>query len=228
MSVGGAFRDQIFGRATWNVPVRDRTAHLYAVGSALARPDAPVAGAAPPKGRALAATDPRLHQAIGLYLSAVWRVLRRSGLSTADCEDISQEAFWVLAQKLDRVPDHAVRAFLLSTALKLAANRLRSRWHRSVTEPLDPDLRPSDALPAEDALDLRRARDLLDRALAELALPERTVFIMVCLEQMSRSEVAAALEIPEGTVASRLKRGRQGFEAALGRLREGFRSDTHD
>jgi len=44
------------------------------------------------------------------------------------------------------------------------------------------------------------------------------------LEQMTRAEVAQALSIPEGTVASRLRHARSAFESSVRRLRAGSRS----
>ncbi len=152
-------------------------------------------------------------------MDLVWRVLRRSGLGAADAEDAAQEVFWVLARRLERVPERAERSFLVSTALRVASDHKRLKWQRSVTNAFDPDHSPSDDLEPDRALELRRARDLLDEALGTLGDADRQVFVLAELEQMTRAEVAAALCIPEGTVASRLVRAREALEAALRRLR---------
>ncbi|MEI9952186.1 MAG: sigma-70 family RNA polymerase sigma factor [Pseudomonadota bacterium] len=164
-------------------------------------------------------SDPRLRAAVANHVALVWRVLRRTGLGPADAEDASQDVFWVLAQRFDDVPERAQRSFLVSTALRVASDRKLSKWHRSVSAGLDVEARVSDAPLPDEALELRRASALLDEALATLEEVERAVFVLAELEQLTRGEVAEVLGIPEGTVASRLKRARESLEIAVRRLR---------
>jgi RNA polymerase sigma-70 factor (ECF subfamily) len=168
--------------------------------------------------------DERLRAAVSAHLALVWRVLRRGGLGPADAEDASQDVFWVLAQRLGSVPERAQRSFLVSTALRVASDRRQSKWRRSVTGGLDSEACASEAPLPDEALDRRRAEALLDQALDTLEAPDRAVFILAELEQMTRAEVAQALEIPEGTVASRLRRARESFQVAVRRLRTRPRS----
>jgi RNA polymerase sigma-70 factor (ECF subfamily) len=179
------------------------------------------AGVATPLSSNPTRSDPRLREALDRYLSLVWRVLRRSGLGSADAEDASQDAFWVFAQRMDSVPVQAERAFLVSTALRIASTCHRSKWHRSVIA-IEGEVGASDAPLPDEVLEQRRAAELLDVALAALDDDDRAVFILTDLEQMSRSEVALALELPEGTVASRLRRVRATVFAAVRRQRSGL------
>lgn len=168
--------------------------------------------------------DGRLRAAVSSHLGLVWRVLRRTGLTAADAEDASQDVFWVLAQRFEDVPERAQRSFLVSTALRVASDRKQSKWHRSVSAGLDLEARASEAPLPDEAVEIRRAGALLDEALETLSELERAVFVLAELEQMTRAEVAEVLSIPEGTVASRLKRGRQTLETAVRRLRARPRS----
>lgn len=172
-----------------------------------------------PAAMRMPSADPRLRAAVANHIALVWRVLRRTGLGAADAEDASQDVFWVLAQRFEDVPERAQRSFLVSTALRVASDRKHSKWHRSVSAGLDVEARVSDAPLPDEALDIRRAGALLDEALATLDELERSVFVLAELEQMTRVEVAAVLGVPEGTVASRLKRARASLEIALRRLR---------
>jgi RNA polymerase sigma-70 factor (ECF subfamily) len=180
--------------------------------------------AATPAVTRMPAADARLRAVVDSHLALVWRVLRRTGLGAADAEDASQDVFWVLAQRFDDVPERAQKSFLISTALRVASDRKQSKWHRSVSAGLDVEARVSDAPLPDEALDIRRAGALLDEALATLEELERTVFVLAELEQMTRAEVASVLGIPEGTVASRLKRARESLEIAVRRLRSRPRS----
>lgn len=165
--------------------------------------------------------DTRLREAVRQHLDLVWRVLRRGGLAAADAEDACQDVFWILARRLDPVPDRAQRSFLVSTALRVAADRRRSKWHRAVQIGLEQDEHESPTPLADEQLERSRAARLLDRALATLTEDERAIYILAELEQLSRTEVAEALAIPAGTVASRLQRARENFAAALRRLQRG-------
>ncbi len=65
---------------------------------------------------------------------------------------------------------------------------------------------------AENRLHLAAVR----RAIDGLPEEQRAVLMLVCVEGLRYREAAAALEIPEGTVMSRLSRARAGLNAALG------------
>ena len=83
----------------------------------------------------------------------------------------------------------------------------------SVPEGVDP--RPS----AEALLDQKRLRMILDRVLDTLTDDLRVSFVLYELEGMSSPEIAELLRIPVGTVASRLRRGREAFEVEVGRVK---------
>ena len=68
-------------------------------------------------------------------------------------------------------------------------------------------------------LDQKRLRQMLDRVLDELSDDLRVSFVLYELEGMSSPEIAALLGIPVGTVASRLRRGREAFEIAACKLK---------
>jgi RNA polymerase sigma-70 factor (ECF subfamily) len=63
----------------------------------------------------------------------------------------------------------------------------------------------------EQLLDQKRARQILDQVLETMAPDLRMVFVLYELEELSMIEIANALTIPQGTVASRLRRARADF-----------------
>ncbi len=71
-------------------------------------------------------------------------------------------------------------------------------------------------VPAQRATqnDLLELRDL-ERALALLPLEQREILLLVALEEMSYAEIARTLNIAQGTVMSRLARGRGRLKALL-------------
>jgi RNA polymerase sigma-70 factor (ECF subfamily) len=66
---------------------------------------------------------------------------------------------------------------------------------------------------------------VLDEILEAMPMDLRTVLVLFELEQMTKGEVAALLEIPVGTAVSRLRRAREEFKLAAKRrlAREGSR-----
>jgi RNA polymerase sigma-70 factor (ECF subfamily) len=67
-------------------------------------------------------------------------------------------------------------------------------------------------LDPEQLLDSKQRRAALDRALDEMPLDQRTVFVLFELEGFLLPEIAESLQIPLGTATSRLRRARQRFE----------------
>ena len=63
--------------------------------------------------------------------------------------------------------------------------------------------------------------ELLREALKELQPMLRTAIIMRDLQEMSYSEIAAQLDLPEGTVKSRINRGRIELALQIKRMRGG-------
>jgi RNA polymerase sigma-70 factor (ECF subfamily) len=166
-----------------------------------------------------AAQPDRLRSAVAAHYELVWRVLRRLGVPEASVEDAAQQVLIVFASRLSDVRAGAERAFMVATAARVAADVRKKRAR--AREDLDPDLLsalPSDALPADEQLDRGRARVLLDRVLRQLPDDLRTVFVLFELEDMTMATIASLLELPAGTVASRLRRARAMFEAEAARL----------
>ena len=99
-----------------------------------------------------------------------------------------------------------MRAWLFTIMHNLFVNQIRREQHRAeVSLEQFPAEQPT-SRPAHDAsLELRD----LDRALQRLSQEQREVLLLVGLEQFSYAEAARVLDIPIGTVMSRLSRARE-------------------
>lgn len=106
-----------------------------------------------------------------------------------------------------------LRAWLFTVMHNVFVNQVRSAV-ATRTVPMDDTV--SD-LPQAQATDRLEIRDL-DAALQALPEEQRAVVLLVGLEQMSYEEAAKVLEVPIGTVMSRLSRGRE----RLRRLTQGL------
>jgi RNA polymerase sigma-70 factor (ECF subfamily) len=112
--------------------------------------------------------------------------------------------------------------WIYSLALRRVADHFRSPKRREVPSgwPGDdsfPAPKSTAGVLAPDEQAVRRDEDRrVNRALARAAEPERAVLLAYYLGEMSVSEISRTLEIPEGTVKTRLHRGRQMLRKELG------------
>ncbi|MFO0598656.1 MAG: sigma-70 family RNA polymerase sigma factor [Myxococcaceae bacterium] len=147
------------------------------------------------------------------HYDLVWRVLKGVGVPDASAEDGAQQVFMIAARRMDDIEPGKERAFLCATAVKIAAPLRAKPNHVPVDEAAEPR---SDHTPA-DEVHRQQQRALLARFLSQLDDDLRTVVVLSELEGLSKKEVADALGIPEGTAASRLRRGREELQAIFTR-----------
>jgi RNA polymerase sigma-70 factor, ECF subfamily len=144
--------------------------------------------------------------------AAVFRYAHRLCGCTIEAEDLTQQAFLIALQKFDqlREPDRAC-SWLLAVVRTCFLKSIRK------TRPLP--MANFDALvehvaartPTVEEID----RDQLAAALAELPEEFRVVVVMYYFEELSYQEIAEELEIPVGTVMSRLSRGKSHLRRRL-------------
>jgi RNA polymerase sigma-70 factor (ECF subfamily) len=161
----------------------------------------------------------RLKDVVDRHFALAGRIVRNLGIADCDVDDILQQAFSITASRLADIPPGKERAFLIQTAIHLAgsARRARARSRETPTAEL-PEV--SDGRPSpEERSDQARALRLLDGVLAGMELDLRTVFVLYEVEELSMAEIAGVLQVPPGTVASRLRRAREDFLARVHRVR---------
>ena len=135
-------------------------------------------------------------------------------MPSASLDDAMQHVLMIAASKLDRIEPGKERAFLLGIAHGVAANSRRLHARRAEV-PYDADAGIHPNPDPEQLLELKHRRALLDEALDTLSEDQRATFVLFELEGCTMTEIADALSLPMGTVASRLRRGRANFEAKV-------------
>jgi RNA polymerase sigma-70 factor (ECF subfamily) len=139
---------------------------------------------------------------------------------TADADDAAQKVFLVLSRKAQAVQPGRELPFLLRTAVLVASEARRAlRRHREVSDPLVDAHASTKPSPERELLE-REKLSQLDAILGEMEEPLRVAFVLYELEEMTMAAIAEALEVPPGTVASRLRRARERFEELAVALRE--------
>lgn len=139
-----------------------------------------------------------------------------------EADDLVQEALArVLAHMRTWRPVRDLRAYLFTTLHNVFIDTTRKRHNRASHVPIE-DVLGTLSSPATQSRRLE-FRDLL-QGLAALPEQQREVLLLVGLEGMSYLEAARVLDVPIGTIMSRLSRGREALRqlmthGAVARLR---------
>jgi len=136
--------------------------------------------------------------------------------------DAVQETFITVFRKADRYQAKAAfSTWLYRVTVNTCYDQLR-RAKRRHTQPLPETTDVSDPR-SGDLLDAVELRPDIERALQELPVEFRSAVVLVDLEGLALDTAAQILDIPIGTVKSRLFRGRRVLAESLGNLRAGSR-----
>jgi RNA polymerase sigma-70 factor, ECF subfamily len=175
----------------------------------------PAAGPGPVTA-AMADPNPTIEGLIRQHHEFVWRSLRRLGVPDADLEDAVQEVYLEASKRLASIT--SARGFLFRACMYVASHTRRSiRRRREVHDDellkrqVDPRSTP------EQAITQSEARQDLQLMLEKIPEEPRAVFILFELERLNTLQISEVLELPVGTVASRLRRARELFLQAAAR-----------
>jgi RNA polymerase sigma-70 factor (ECF subfamily) len=178
-----------------------------------------LAAVAEPAERSPEASDAgRLEELVRAQFAYVWRLCRRLGLAESDADDAAQHVFIVASRRLGDIRPGSERSFLYGVAINAAAKVRVSRARRREESDAVLEQLESEAPSAEELVERRGARALLDLILDSMPDDLRDVFVLYEIEEQSTVQIAEVLGIPPGTAASRLRRAREDFSARLGRL----------
>jgi RNA polymerase sigma-70 factor (ECF subfamily) len=169
-------------------------------------------------GVAAPGAESRLRAMMDRHFDGLWAFCRRLGLTAGDLDDAMQEVIFIAAERLDRIESGCEKSFLFATAFRVASELRRKRTSRREVGD-DVLSEHEDAAPGPEALlDQARARKMLDDMLSGMPLEQRAVFVLYEIEECTMAEIGELLGLRPGTVASRLRRGRCYFQAALARM----------
>lgn len=133
--------------------------------------------------------------------------------------DAVQDTFLTVLRKVDRFRgDSAFSTWIYRIAVNTCYDQLR-KGKRRPTDPLPETHDPPD-LSADDTLGSVELRPDLTAALASVSEEFRAAIVLVDVEGLAVAEAAKILEVAEGTVKSRLHRGRKQLARILGNRQE--------
>ncbi|RMD92145.1 MAG: sigma-70 family RNA polymerase sigma factor [Calditrichaeota bacterium] len=180
-------------------------------------------------GRALEG-DTRAFDALAhRHLPRCYRIARRLGLSPEDAADAVQETFIAAYKALPSFNfNYQFATWLTRILLNRVSNmrrglaRARRFFVKSAFDARDLGTLESTSTEEPDkALERSETMNALQQEIDRLPGAQRTVFILFELEGFKTREIAAMLNIPEGTVTSRLHHARRNLRQKLRHLRSG-------
>lgn len=136
------------------------------------------------------------------YRDDVYRLAMNYTKSVQEAEDVCQTVFLKLLENPDIAPGRE-RSWLMQVTANTCRDLLRSHWWKRT-------------VPLETAVAVRQPElDETLRLLSKLPPQYRVVLYLHYYEQYTTAEIARLLQIPTGTVSTRLRRGRERLKAML-------------
>ncbi len=160
------------------------------------------------------ATSTRVRAIVDEFYIFVWRSLHRLGVGEMEVEDAAQDVLIVLNRRINEIAQGGEQRFLFYTCVHVAAQVRRKKrrdFQRSSDSSFD---EVADFAPSPEAIASRNdAARVLDKALQAIPPPLRQVFILCGIEEITMNEAATLLNLPRGTVSTRLLRARASLAA---------------
>jgi RNA polymerase sigma-70 factor (ECF subfamily) len=153
------------------------------------------------------------------HLDAAYRFARWLSHSPADADDILQEAILRAFRGYDALRGSDARAWLLAIVRNCHSTALQQQRRRALVPlPEEHDAEDGRALVADtpdpESTSIRRDEQrTLDRLLSALPQEQREILMLREIEELNYREIAAVINIPIGTVMSRLARARAALKA---------------
>ena len=162
------------------------------------------------------------------YNRRIYNICYRFAGSSDDAQDLTQEVFIKMYRTLNSydVERGAFMTWVTTITRNLLVDHFRKSKQDRVTDSIDAapsehedamplsDQIPDKTLPPDARVQSRETRETVHRALGKLSPELREAVILRDLQDMDYREIASVLRVPEGTVKSRINRGR----AELARL----------
>jgi RNA polymerase sigma-70 factor (ECF subfamily) len=149
----------------------------------------------------------------------VWLSLQRLGVHPSDLDDVAQDVFIIVHRRLHTFDRSArLTTWLFGICMRVAANyRRRRRWTRELLSGWVESDQPAVLVAADDILVRREEQEIAERALGRLDVAKRAIFVMFEIESLSCLEIAELMNVPVGTVYSRLHSARRQLEKTIAR-----------
>jgi RNA polymerase sigma-70 factor (ECF subfamily) len=148
------------------------------------------------------------------HLNDLYRTARRVIGNTTEAEDVVQETYLQAWKSFHRFQTGTnIRAWLFKILFHVAAHQRRKLYRFKLTDLEEANL--AEALTYEAAPLARLSDKEVLNAFEQIPQHYRAVVMLADVQEFAYKEIAEILQIPIGTVMSRLSRGRQALREAL-------------
>jgi RNA polymerase sigma factor (sigma-70 family) len=149
---------------------------------------------------------------IARWHEPLWRYLRRLTGHDEAARDLAQDTWMRVFRGVARLREPAkLRPWLFGIARRVAMDRLRVQYAQAPAAQVDLE----EVAAEESDMNLEEEIATLEAGLASLPIIEREALMLFYLRELSLEEIAGLVEVPVGTVKSRLFRARQMLRRAL-------------
>ena len=163
-----------------------------------------------------------LEKWLNIYGKDIYSFCRKLTKDKAEADDLYQDTFLKMVELYDRLDIRQnPKSYLLSVAVNLWRNRKRKfSWRQRITGPcisleeLVMDV-PSGKKSVEEQMISKEERKLVRAAVDALPEKYKLPVLLFYMEELKLSEISQILNIPEGTVKSRLYKAKQVLKREL-------------
>jgi RNA polymerase sigma-70 factor, ECF subfamily len=169
----------------------------------------------------MSTSPPEFRVVYDTHFEFVWCSLRRLGVREADAFDVSQKVFLIVHAKLPEFEGRAqISTWLFGICRRVASDYRRSAAVRRevITDATHMDRYDTASHDSSTHADTQYRAETAEALLDKLPEPQRVVFVMFELEEMSGETIGEQLGISVGTVRSRLRLAREAFSREVKRL----------
>ena len=162
------------------------------------------------------------------YRGLIYSICHLSCISEQDADDLAQEAFIRIWMSLPSYnPERGgLRSWIASVTRNLRIDRFRRSRHQSITDSMDEGWDISGSTPLamqivdgrptpHDSAYSTEVAAIVDRETSKISPVMRDVVRLCVVHELDNREIARQLRIPEGTVKSRINRGRAQLASLL-------------
>lgn len=134
---------------------------------------------------------------------------------SSEAEDVGQEVFIRFYKNIDKFRgDSKLSTYLTKIAVNLSLNELKKRKKHTFND-IDSALEKNSEERTTSESEQYEVKELIEKALLKIEPDYRSVVILRLIEGYSTKEVSTMLDIPLGTVLSRLSRGQKKLKTIL-------------
>lgn len=151
------------------------------------------------------------------FAARVKAFMMRGGASEADADEIAQDVMvlvWRRAETFD--PSRAAASTWIFTIARNRRIDVLRRTLRPAPDPADPLFQPEPEPDGFSRMDATEREARIRAGLAELTEEQRAVLVAAFYDGLSHAEIAARLDLPLGTVKSRIRLAFRHLRGALG------------